>query len=94
MSIPVTMRALHSRLEEITSAPLSPSRLATAEAINDHWSPSSAAGTDANTETATLSQSASVPEDGVGVPGSACGAMSVAKSELLPEINSSPSVNP
>ncbi|KAM4534063.1 mediator of RNA polymerase II transcription subunit 1-like [Odontesthes bonariensis] len=94
MSIPVTMRALHSRLEELTSAPLSPSRPAAAEALNDHSSPSSAAGTDADAETATLSQSATVPEDGVGVSASACCAETEAKSELLPEMNSSPSVSP
>ncbi|KAM9337802.1 mediator of RNA polymerase II transcription subunit 1-like [Symphorus nematophorus] len=93
MSIPVTLRALHSKLEGITSAPLSPHRLATTEAENDHSAPSSAAVTDTSSALTTISQSASVPEDGFSVSGSACYAMSVAKSELLPEINTSPAAN-
>ncbi|XP_044031731.1 mediator of RNA polymerase II transcription subunit 1 isoform X2 [Siniperca chuatsi] len=93
MSIPVTLRALYSKLEEITSAPLSPSRPATTEAENDHLSPSSTTVTDTNSASTTFSQSAAVPEDGVSVSGSAYYAMSVAKSELLPEINTSPAVN-
>lgn len=93
MSIPVTLRMLHSKLEEITSAPLSPRRPATTEAENDHSAPSSATVTDTSSALTTYSQSASVPEDGFSVPPSACYAMSVAKSELLPEINASPAVN-
>uniref|UniRef100_UPI0037E7A6E7 mediator of RNA polymerase II transcription subunit 1-like n=1 Tax=Semicossyphus pulcher TaxID=241346 RepID=UPI0037E7A6E7 len=89
MSIPVTLRALYSKLEEITSAPISPRRSATTEAENDHLPPSSAAVTDT-----TFSHSASVPEDGFSVSGSACYAVSVSKSELLPEINTSPAVTP
>uniref|UniRef100_A0A3Q2E9X5 Mediator of RNA polymerase II transcription subunit 1 n=1 Tax=Cyprinodon variegatus TaxID=28743 RepID=A0A3Q2E9X5_CYPVA len=39
MSIPATMRTLYSRLEEITTAPLSTSHSAATEAENDHLSP-------------------------------------------------------
>ncbi|XP_067433891.1 mediator of RNA polymerase II transcription subunit 1-like isoform X1 [Thunnus thynnus] len=91
MSVPVTLQALYSKIEQITSTPLSPSRTSTAEAENDHSSPSITTLTDANT---TFSQSAAVPEDGFTISGSACYAMSVAKSELLSEINTSPAVNP
>ncbi|XP_040922130.1 mediator of RNA polymerase II transcription subunit 1 [Toxotes jaculatrix] len=93
ISIPVTLRALYSKLEEITSAPLSPGRPATTEAENDHSAPSSTAVTDADSTLTKLSQSAAVPEDSFSVSGSACYAMSVANSELLPEINTSPVVN-
>ncbi|XP_070709122.1 mediator of RNA polymerase II transcription subunit 1-like [Pempheris klunzingeri] len=94
MSIPVTLRTLYSKLEEVTSAPLSPSRLAPTEAENDHSSPSSTAVTDTNNALTAVSQSASVPEHSFSVPSSARYAMSVAKSELLPEINTSPAINP
>ncbi|XP_051266654.1 mediator of RNA polymerase II transcription subunit 1 isoform X3 [Dicentrarchus labrax] len=94
MSLPVTLRTLHSKLEEITSAPLSPRHPATTEAENDHSAASSTAATDPNSALTAISESASVPEDGLSVSGSACYAMSVAKSELLPEINISPAVNP
>lgn len=95
MSIPVTLRTLYSKLEEITSAPLSPRRPATTEAENDHLAPSSGTTvTDTNSALTTFSQGASVPADGFSVSGSACYAMSVAKSELPPEINTSPAVNP
>ncbi|KAI3355395.1 hypothetical protein L3Q82_018237 [Scortum barcoo] len=93
MSIPETLTALYTTLEETTSAPLSPP--ATAEAENDQSAPSSGtAVTDTNSALTTLSQSASVPADGFAVSGSACYAASVAKSELHPEINTSPAVNP
>ncbi len=94
MSIPVTLTTLYSKLEEITSAPLSPRRPATTEAENDRSAPSSTTVTDTNSALTTVSQSASVPADGFSVSGSACYAMSVAKSELPPEINTSPAVNP
>ena len=93
MSIPVTLRTLHTKLEEITSAPLSPHHPATTEAENDHSAPSSAAVTDTGSALTTVSQSASGPEEGFSVSGSACYAMSVTKSELLPEINTSPAAN-
>ncbi|XP_053198582.1 mediator of RNA polymerase II transcription subunit 1 [Scomber japonicus] len=91
MSVPVTLRALYSKLEQITSSPLSPSCRAATEAENEHSTPSITTVTNANT---TLSQSAAVPEDSFTVSDSACYAMSVAKSELLSEINTSPAVNP
>ncbi|XP_059182726.1 mediator of RNA polymerase II transcription subunit 1-like [Centropristis striata] len=94
MSVPVTMRTLYSKLEELTSAPLSPSRPAATKAENDHSSPSSTAATDTNGASTMIPQSSAVPEDGFSVSGSACYGMSVAKSELLPEINTSPAVNP
>lgn len=81
MSVPVTLSTLHSKLEKVTPAPLSPRRPANTEAENDHSAPPS------TTVTSAISQSASVPEDGFSVSGSACYAISVAKSELLPEIN-------
>ncbi|XP_032359527.1 mediator of RNA polymerase II transcription subunit 1-like isoform X2 [Etheostoma spectabile] len=97
MSIPITLRTLYSKLEKITSAPLSPSRPATTEAENDRSAPSSTAVTDTNGAITTLSQSAAVPEDSFSVSGSSCCAISVDKSELselLPEIKTSPAVNP
>ncbi|XP_070784688.1 mediator of RNA polymerase II transcription subunit 1-like [Enoplosus armatus] len=93
MSVPVTLRTLYSKLEEITSAPLSPRRPATTEAETDRSSPSGTAVTDTSSASTTFSQSAAVAEDGLSVSSSACYAMSVAKSELLPEINTSPAVN-
>ncbi|KAM9712188.1 mediator of RNA polymerase II transcription subunit 1-like isoform 2-T3 [Menidia menidia] len=92
MSIPVTMRALYSRLQEVTSS----SRPAAAEAENDHSPPCRAAGMDTGAEeTAMPSQNAAVPEDGGGSPpGSAICAVSEPKSELLPEISSSTSTSP
>ncbi|XP_023287236.1 mediator of RNA polymerase II transcription subunit 1-like isoform X1 [Seriola lalandi dorsalis] len=95
MSVPVTLRTLYSKLEEITCAPLSPpARPAATEAENERSPPSSTAVTDARSASTELSQAAAVPEDGCGVSGSACYAMSVADSELPPEINTSPAVNP
>lgn len=94
MSIPVTLRTLYTKLEEFTSAPLSPSRPATTEAENDHSSPSRTAVSDTNSALNAFSQSASGPEDSFSVSGSACCAVSVARSELLPEINTSPAVSP
>lgn len=93
MSIPLTLTTLHNKLEEITSAPLSPLPPATTEAENDHSAPSITTVDDTSGASTTSSQSASVPEDGFSVSASACYAMSVAKSELLPEINTSPAVN-
>ncbi|XP_034717955.1 mediator of RNA polymerase II transcription subunit 1 isoform X1 [Etheostoma cragini] len=96
MSVPITLRTLYSKLEKITSAPLSPGRPATTEAENDHSAPSSTAVTDTNGAITTLSQSAAVPEDSFSVSGSSCCAISVDKSELselLPEIKTSPDVN-
>ncbi|XP_051796295.1 mediator of RNA polymerase II transcription subunit 1 isoform X2 [Acanthochromis polyacanthus] len=94
MSIPMTMKTLYSKLEEITSAPLSPRRPATTEAENDHSASSSAAATDTNRGSDTFSQGSAVPEDGFSVSASACFAPSVATSELPPEISTSPPVNP
>ncbi|XP_019131051.2 mediator of RNA polymerase II transcription subunit 1-like [Larimichthys crocea] len=94
MSLPMTLRTLHSKLEEISAAPRSPHRPATTEAENEHLSPpSSNAVTDNSSVLTTFSQSASAPEGDLSVSGSACYAMSVAKSELLPEINTSPAAN-
>ncbi|XP_078137389.1 mediator of RNA polymerase II transcription subunit 1-like [Sander vitreus] len=92
MSVPVTLRTLYSKLEKITSAPLSPSRPATTEAENDHSAPSSTAVTDTNGALTTLSQSAAVPEVSFSVSGSPVDKSEL--SELLPEINTSPAVNP
>ncbi|KAG8009585.1 Mediator of RNA polymerase II transcription subunit 1 [Nibea albiflora] len=93
-SLPVTLRTIHSKLEEISAAPRSPRCPATTEAENDHLSPpSSNAVTDNSSALTTFSQSASAPEGDLSVSGSASYAMSVAKSELLPEINTSPAVN-
>uniref|UniRef100_A0A3Q1HQ32 Mediator of RNA polymerase II transcription subunit 1 n=1 Tax=Acanthochromis polyacanthus TaxID=80966 RepID=A0A3Q1HQ32_9TELE len=94
MSIPMTMKTLYSKLEEITSAPLSPRRPATTEAENDHSASSSAAATDTNRGSDTFSQGSAVPEDGFSVSASACFAPSVATSELPPEISTSPPVSP
>ncbi|XP_054863030.1 mediator of RNA polymerase II transcription subunit 1 [Amphiprion ocellaris] len=94
MSIPVTMNTLNSKLEEITSAPLSPRRPATTEAENDHSASSSAAATDTNRGSDTFSQGSAVPEDSFGVSASACFVLSAATSELPPEINTSPPVSP
>ncbi|TKS87543.1 Mediator of RNA polymerase II transcription subunit 1 [Collichthys lucidus] len=94
MSLPMTLRTLHSKLEEISAAPCSPHRPATTQAENEHLSPpSSNAVTDNSSALTAFSQSASAPEGDLSVSGSACYAMSVAKSELLPEINTSPAVN-
>ncbi|XP_041824869.1 mediator of RNA polymerase II transcription subunit 1 isoform X2 [Melanotaenia boesemani] len=90
MSIPVTMRKLHRRLEEITSAPLSPSCPATAEAKNDRLTPSSTDATDTSRDSTTRSQTAAVPENHVDLSGSACCAMSVAQPEFPPEIKTTP----
>ncbi|TDG97468.1 hypothetical protein EPR50_G00226220 [Perca flavescens] len=92
MSIPVTLRTLYSKLEKITPAPLSPSRPATTEAENDHSAPSSTAVTDTNGALTTLSQSAAVPECSFSVSGSSVDKSEL--SELLPEINTSPTINP
>lgn len=89
MSIPATLSMLHSKLEQITSAPLSPCRPATSEAEND----SALSGTYVTATSSAFSQSASVSEDGLSVSGSASYAMFVAKSEVLPEINTSAAVN-
>ncbi|KAM6971104.1 mediator of RNA polymerase II transcription subunit 1-like [Tautogolabrus adspersus] len=94
MSIPVTLRSLYSKLEELTSAPLSPRLPDTTEAENDHCAPFDGAVTDNDGASTTFSQSASVPEESFGVSGSACYAVSVSKSELHPEINTSPAVDP
>ncbi|KAM7369713.1 hypothetical protein PAMP_011015 [Pampus punctatissimus] len=91
VSIPVTLRELYSKLEQITSAPLSPSRPATTEAQNDHSTLSITTVTNTNT---LFSQSAAASDGGLAVSGSACYALSVAKPELLSEINTSPDVNP
>lgn len=80
MSVPVTLRTLHSKLEKITTSPHSPHCVATSEAEIDHSAHQSTAATGN-----ILSQSASVPEDGLTV--SACSTTSVAKSELPPEID-------
>ncbi|XP_015252992.1 PREDICTED: mediator of RNA polymerase II transcription subunit 1-like isoform X1 [Cyprinodon variegatus] len=87
MSIPATMRTLYSRLEEITTAPLSTSHSAATEAENDHLSPVM----DTDGQLPAVSQSEAMPEDN-SVPGSACSTVSVATSEL--EINGSMLVNP
>lgn len=79
MSVPVTLRTLHSKLEKITTSPHSPHRVASSEAEIDHLAHQSPAATGN-----TMSQSASVPEDGFTV--SACSTTSVAKPELPPEI--------
>ncbi|XP_035854018.1 mediator of RNA polymerase II transcription subunit 1 isoform X3 [Sander lucioperca] len=92
MSVPVTLRTLYSKLEKITSAPFSPSRPATTEAENDHSAPSSTAVMDTNGALTTLSQSAAVPEVSFSVSGSSVDKSEL--SELLPEINTSPAVNP
>ncbi|XP_062415191.1 mediator of RNA polymerase II transcription subunit 1-like isoform X3 [Pungitius pungitius] len=62
MSVPVTLKTLHGKLEEFSSAPLSPGRPPTAEADNDHSS--AAAVTDPNGALAAHSQSATGPEEG------------------------------
>ncbi|CAJ1082633.1 mediator of RNA polymerase II transcription subunit 1 [Xyrichtys novacula] len=94
LSVPVTLSTLYSKLDEITAAPISPSHPATTEAQNDHSAPSNATVTDTSGASTVFSQSASVPEDGFSVPGPACYAVSVSKSELCPEINTSPAVHP
>ncbi|XP_047424464.1 mediator of RNA polymerase II transcription subunit 1 isoform X2 [Mugil cephalus] len=95
MSVPVTMKTLHSKLQEITSAPLFPSLPATTEAQNDQSGSSNAAAADANSDSVTFCQSAAVSEDtGLSVSGSACCAASVAKSEPHPETNTSPTDSP
>ncbi|XP_020489343.3 mediator of RNA polymerase II transcription subunit 1-like [Labrus bergylta] len=95
MSIPVTLRTLYCKLQELTSAPLSPRLPDTTEAENDHCAPSDGAVTDNNDgASTTFSQSASVPAESFSVSGSACYAVSVSKSELHPEINTSPAVDP
>ncbi|XP_061569937.1 mediator of RNA polymerase II transcription subunit 1-like [Cololabis saira] len=94
LSIPATMKTLYIKLEEVTSAPLSPSRPATTEAQNDNSAPSSASAAASDEEPAPFSQSAAVPEDVVAVTASAHSPMSVAEPESIPEINSSSPVNP
>ncbi|XP_034562515.1 mediator of RNA polymerase II transcription subunit 1 [Notolabrus celidotus] len=94
LSIPITLSTLHSKLYELTTTPLSPGCPATTEAENDHSAPSNAAMTDISGASTTFSQSLSVPEDSFSVSGSACYAVSVAKSEPCPEINTSPAVEP
>ncbi|XP_041669568.1 mediator of RNA polymerase II transcription subunit 1 isoform X2 [Cheilinus undulatus] len=90
MSIPVTIRTLRSRLEELTSAPLPPHRPDTTEAENDHSALSDGAVTANSGASTALSQSASVPEESFSVSGSACYSVS----ELHPEINTTPAVSP
>ncbi|XP_031705981.1 mediator of RNA polymerase II transcription subunit 1-like isoform X2 [Anarrhichthys ocellatus] len=94
MSVPVTLKTLYRKLEETASAPLSPSRPATTEAESDHSAPSRATVTDTNGASTAFPQSAAVPEEGVGASASACCAAPVDNSELPPEINTSPAVNP
>uniref|UniRef100_G3NMI9 Mediator of RNA polymerase II transcription subunit 1 n=1 Tax=Gasterosteus aculeatus aculeatus TaxID=481459 RepID=G3NMI9_GASAC len=77
MSVPVTLKALHGRLEESSSAPLSPGRPATPEAENHRSSTTVTAPSGALT---ARPQSAAGPEEG----------LAVAESELLPEITASP----
>lgn len=80
-SLPVTLRTLYSKLEEITSAPVSPSRPAATKAVNDHLSPSDVSAMDTNGALTTFSQSAAVSEDSFSVSSSACyAAMPVAQS--------------
>ncbi|KAK2859662.1 hypothetical protein Q5P01_004282 [Channa striata] len=90
MSIPVTLGALHSKLTEINSAPLSLSCLFTADTKNDR---SARASTDPDSILTPSSQRAAVPERSFAVPDPSRYAMSVAQSELLPEINTSPAVS-
>lgn len=78
MSIPVAMRALYIRLEKTTSCPT------TTVAENDRLSPVM----DTDGQSPAASQSAAMPEHD-GVPGSVCGAVSVSKSELQPEMSAS-----
>lgn len=92
MSIPVTLMTLCTKLAEITSAPLSSNRLVVTEAQTDHSAPSSTAVTDTNSALTTFIQGAAVPEDNFAVSASSC-VLSVAKSEMLSEINASPDVN-
>ncbi len=92
MSLPVTLRTLYSRLEEIPSGPPSPHHPATMEAKNERSPPSSITVTNTSSTLTKFSQSAPVPEVGLSVSGSACYAMSVAKCDLPPEINTSPAV--
>ncbi|XP_029385511.1 mediator of RNA polymerase II transcription subunit 1-like [Echeneis naucrates] len=94
MSIPVTLRALYSKLEVAASVPLSPEPPTTTEAENDHSTPLSNTVTDTDGASTKLSQVAAVPEDGFGVSNSACCPMSVTNSELPPEIKASAAVNP
>ncbi|XP_063729962.1 mediator of RNA polymerase II transcription subunit 1-like isoform X5 [Eleginops maclovinus] len=90
MSMPQALRTLFLKLEEITPAPLSASPEAPTEAENDHSAPTSTAVSDTNGALTMFSQNAAVPEDDFSASDSAC----YAKSELLPEINSSPAVSP
>ncbi|XP_037550374.1 mediator of RNA polymerase II transcription subunit 1 [Nematolebias whitei] len=84
MSIPVTMRALYSRLEKMIPSPVPSRHLATTQVENDHLT----SQMDTNEES-TVIQSAAVPENGA-VSASACGAISGLPSEMS---TSSP-VNP
>lgn len=77
MSIPVTMRALYSKLKEMIPSPVS------TEDENDHLTPKMD-----NNEESTVFRSAALPENGV-ISGSACGA----KSGLPTEISTSSPVN-
>ncbi|XP_029935402.1 mediator of RNA polymerase II transcription subunit 1-like isoform X3 [Myripristis murdjan] len=106
LSLPVTMRALYGKLREISS-PLPPVCPATTEAGDDRPAPSPVL-VSSNSESATVaesscgpaapstpvSQSVPGPEDSSTVPAPACFVMSVATSELLPEIKTSPPVKP
>ncbi|KAK1885589.1 Mediator of RNA polymerase II transcription subunit 1 [Dissostichus eleginoides] len=93
MSIPLALRTLYLKLEEITPAPLSASPEATTEAENDQSASTTTAATDTNGALTMFSQNAALPEDDFSLSGSACYA-NVDKSELLPEINTSPAVSP
>ncbi|KAM3593407.1 uncharacterized protein V6R79_012333 [Siganus canaliculatus] len=85
MSIPVTLSALYRKFEEVTTA------LTTVKVEPSHWTPSSTVTSDSSEAVIAVSQNASVQEN-FSVSGSACFAMSVAESELHPEVN--PVVNP
>lgn len=93
MSIPLALRTLYLKLEEITPAPLSASPEAITEAENDQSASTTTAANDTNGALTTFSQNAALPEDDFSLSGSACYANSD-KSELLLEINTSPAVSP
>ncbi|XP_055086219.1 mediator of RNA polymerase II transcription subunit 1 [Periophthalmus magnuspinnatus] len=94
-SLPMTLQTLYSKLSERTSCPaLLSSPTSTEQADNDHVSPSDVScAMDTDDTSNTFSHDPTVPEDHATAL-SSYAAVSVSQSELVPEINPSPPVDP
>ncbi|KAJ0022772.1 hypothetical protein NQD34_014906 [Periophthalmus magnuspinnatus] len=94
-SLPMTLQTLYSKLSERTSCPaLLSSPTSTEQVDNDHVSPSDVScAMDTDDTSNTFSHDPTVPEDHATAL-SSYAAVSVSQSELVPEINPSPPVDP